>query len=290
MHREGVPEQREDQRGDRGGREHDGGVGAGVPGAPQAAGEDREPDGGEEDGAPDAPQAVEPALQDPAGGEADELPDEEEEGEHPWEEARAAKLARSPKAPTIAERLAHEATHLPYRSWCDACVAGRRDNPAHPRLRMPVERTIPEVLFDDCYIKREDERQSVPVLLCKDRGSRAVRAWMLNSKGVSNIEDQAVQKATEAIQHFGHRGPIIIKTDNEPALLALKEKIMANLPDGGRSPGAARGEVPEQRRDRERGQALQGRPPRASHRAGEQAAVRVADSAPDHGVDGRVRR
>ena len=53
--------------------------------------------------------------------------DEEEE----VEEALVAKLFRSPTAPTAAERAAHAPTHLPYRSWCDECVAGRRDNPAH---------------------------------------------------------------------------------------------------------------------------------------------------------------
>ena len=53
--------------------------------------------------------------------------DEEEE----VEEALVAKLLRSPTAPTAAERAAHAPTHMPYRSWCDECVAGGRDNPAH---------------------------------------------------------------------------------------------------------------------------------------------------------------
>ena len=59
------------------------------------------------------------------------------EGEHPAEEARRAKKARDPGAPSRAEVEAHEATHLPFRIWCEECVAGRRDNPAH--LRVPRE-------------------------------------------------------------------------------------------------------------------------------------------------------
>jgi hypothetical protein len=63
---------------------------------------------------------------------------EDEEGdEHPAEEARRAKKARDPGAPSRAEVEAHEATHLPFRIWCEVCVAGRRDNPAH--LRVPRE-------------------------------------------------------------------------------------------------------------------------------------------------------
>ena len=57
-----------------------------------------------------------------------------EEEEEDVEEALVAKPLRSPSAPTAAERAAHASTHLPYRSWCDECVAGRRDNPAHKAI------------------------------------------------------------------------------------------------------------------------------------------------------------
>ena len=70
------------------------------------------------------------------GGEGDGL-----------EEAKIAKPMRDPGQPTSAEREAHEATHLPYRSWCPVCVAGRRDNPSHRAV--PVEEpSKPEVLLD----------------------------------------------------------------------------------------------------------------------------------------------
>ena len=58
-------------------------------------------------------------------------PAEANEEEEDVEEALAATRLRSPIAPTAAERAAHAPTHLPYRSWCVECVAGRRDNPAH---------------------------------------------------------------------------------------------------------------------------------------------------------------
>ena len=63
--------------------------------------------------------------------------DDSGEGEHPAEEARRAKKARDSGAPTRAEVEAHAATHLPFRTWCEECVAGRRDNPPH--LRVPRE-------------------------------------------------------------------------------------------------------------------------------------------------------
>ena len=85
--------------------------------------------------------------------EEGEEEDDAEEGEHPAEEARRAKKARDPGAPSRAEIEAHEATHLPFRIWCKECVAGRRDNPAH--LRVPREPGgVPEVGFDSCDERR----------------------------------------------------------------------------------------------------------------------------------------
>ena len=49
---------------------------------------------------------------------------------------------RDPSVPTAAERAAHEATHLPFRSWCAECVAGRRDNTPHRQIQQE-ENAVP---------------------------------------------------------------------------------------------------------------------------------------------------
>ena len=58
-------------------------------------------------------------------GGVDEVPDScvefEEVGE---EEAKNVKLYPELGQPTEKERKLHEATHLPYRSWCAVCVCG----------------------------------------------------------------------------------------------------------------------------------------------------------------------
>ena len=109
--------------------------------------------------------------------------DEDEEGdEHPAEEARRAKKSRDPGAPSRAEVEAHEATHPPFCIWCEVCVAGRRDNPAH--LRVPREPGgVPEVGFDYAFIRRETEEETVTLLVMKDRDSRSTRAWVVPVKG-----------------------------------------------------------------------------------------------------------
>ena len=75
-----------------------------------------------------------------AAEEGDE--DDDREGEHPAEEARRAKKARDPGAPSRAEVEEHGATHLPFHLWCEECVAGRRDNPPTPP-RTPRARGSP---------------------------------------------------------------------------------------------------------------------------------------------------
>ena len=97
------------------------------------------------------------------------------------EEGLVAKLLRSPAAPTAAERAAHAPHHLPYRSWCDECVAGRRDNPAH----RPVEckdNSVHEVMMDYYFVRRQDETEVITILVLKERQSRAIQAWVVPNR------------------------------------------------------------------------------------------------------------
>ena len=56
------------------------------------------------------------------------------------QEARKAKGLPAPPQPTAQERLEHELTHLPYRSWCPVCVQakGRSDNHLKQHNKTPV--------------------------------------------------------------------------------------------------------------------------------------------------------
>jgi hypothetical protein len=121
--------------------------------------------------------------QEPAAGEPAEGEQGPGEPAHPAEEARAARPSRDPGAPTQADRDAHAATHLPFRSWCDECVQGRRDAPPHCRTKRGVGE-IPEVAFDYAYVRRDDEEDNVTLLVMRDRDSKALRGWVLEREGV----------------------------------------------------------------------------------------------------------
>ena len=122
---------------------------------------------------------------------------------HPAEEARAARPARDPGAPTAAMIAAHAATHLPYRSWCPDCVQGRRDNVVHRTVGADALE-VPEVCFDYAFVRRQGEEECITMLAMRGRGIQALRAWIVLEKGPS-LEDSAT-KAAEGVLHLGAAG------------------------------------------------------------------------------------
>ena len=57
--------------------------------------------------------------------------DEIELEDKPSEEARPPEVLRDPGAPTKRELEEHSTTHLPFRSWCPHCVAGKAQDRPH---------------------------------------------------------------------------------------------------------------------------------------------------------------
>ena len=49
------------------------------------------------------------------------------------EEGLTAQVRTGMKMPGREERERHEATHIPYRSWCEQCVRGRGQDRQHRR-------------------------------------------------------------------------------------------------------------------------------------------------------------
>ena len=88
-----------------------------------------------------------------AGEEArrEDSPEEEEKEEEA--EGREMKIIKDPGEPTEREREEHELTHVPFRAWCKACVAGKAQNDPH-------------------YHKQDAERESSKVSGQVPRGSR----------------------------------------------------------------------------------------------------------------------
>ena len=175
----------------------------------------------------------------PAGARAVE---EEEEGLDKVEDAVVPAPAPSPCAPSRAEREAHEATHLPFRNWCEVCVQGRLDNPPHRRLPEEVvgARRLPEVHLDYAFLRRADSDVLAKMVVLKALPSRAMQAWVVPSKGVG---DQAsAERVIRGIRAMGIRPPCVLKCDGEHSVEALREAVMARLGEGAVPQGPPAGE------------------------------------------------
>ena len=100
-------------------------------------GEDAAEDSASDDGAGDdlfAPSGQEGDKRDEAIGEAEEKLAEavDENPEDIEGEAEPARVPPDPGEPTPCQVEEHRANgHVPFRSWCKHCVAGRSDNPPH---------------------------------------------------------------------------------------------------------------------------------------------------------------
>ena len=144
------------------------------------------------------------------------------------QEGRAARVPKGPATPTNEEIEAHNATHIPPRSWCPACVAGCKMEPRH--MRTDEEgREIPTVGIDYCFLKKKVGRDepAAKVLTVKDSKSKAIFAIVVMYKGTVEIASAA--RAAELIQRLGY-DRIILKDDQEPAITALAEQIKSQLP------------------------------------------------------------
>eukprot|EP00439_Symbiodinium_sp_Y106_P005152 s6843_g1.t1 len=76
----------------------------------------------------------------------------------------------------------HEVTHIPYRSWCPACVAGRgRSYSHHHEAR---DSTVPVISADYLYFSEKGvPGKSLRTVVLRDRASKAIFAHLLPTKG-----------------------------------------------------------------------------------------------------------
>ena len=156
--------------------------------------------------------------------------------------ARWCPTCPSPCSPTRAEREAHEATHLPYRSWCEECVRGRANNPPH-RRRAPgaeEEHRLPEVHLDYAFLRRADSEVLAKLVVLKALPSRAMQAWVVPCKGLG---DQAsAERVLRGIRAMGIRPPCVLKCGGEASVEALREAVMVRMGEGAVPQGPPVGE------------------------------------------------
>jgi hypothetical protein len=150
---------------------------------------------------------------------------EMEAGESGGEEARKVKKIQDPKLPTAAEVEEHNLNHLPFRSWCHHCVRGRGREMDHTKVKKG-EHELDEFHLDYCF-PGDEFGYKLAVLVAVERGTGMKASIVVPRKGSTG--NFAARRVVDLVNECGNKDrDIILKTDQEPAILYLVDDISKN--------------------------------------------------------------
>ena len=125
--------------------------------------------------------------------------------------------------PTDAARMAHNATHVPFRDWCPICGASRGRSSPHRRVVVnKTADTLPKFQTDYMFIRTVAESKTQPCITFVETRSGVVISFMCARKG--GYED--LKK--EILRHFetyGFVNPVIIQSDKEMSIIDVCRKV-----------------------------------------------------------------
>lgn len=156
--------------------------------------------------------------------ESDEQNDELEEEECDF---KPSKGITAPHRPSRREIEEHMRTHVPFKAWCPHCVRGKAKSRPHFRSNnSDREAQVPVIAIDYMYMNEDDEESdSNTIVVLKDRSNGTRYADTLPAKG---RDAYSVERLDRNLRSLGH-SRIILKTDQEPAIEALKETVRERL-------------------------------------------------------------
>ena len=141
------------------------------------------------------------------------------------EEGQTSRGLRAPNSPSDEEREAHNRSHIPYRSWCDACVRGRGRAHAHASAVAPGRYSEAQICADYCFMGGmfEEGREKIPVIVLYEKCRKSLYAHTAPTKGP---DPRVVKQITADLEAMGIKRAVH-KTDQEPAIVALWAAIRA---------------------------------------------------------------
>ena len=107
-----------------------------------------------------------------------------------------------------------------YRSWCAACVRGRGVAMKHFRGASAQDERMHTFVMD-CCLPSQGDLQGMTVLVVKEVKTRTVGAFTVPSREVSEYFVKTVVDITSGCGC----GRTILKSDCEPAMVALQEAV-----------------------------------------------------------------
>ena len=139
-------------------------------------------------------------------------------------EAKTARILRTPEPPTDAVRMAHNATHVPFRDRCPICVASRGRSSPHRRVVVvnKTADTLPKFQTDYMFIRTVAESKTQPCITFVETRSGVVISFMCDRKGGYEYLTKEILRHVEA---YGFVNPVIIQCDKEMRIIVLCRKV-----------------------------------------------------------------
>ena len=173
------------------------------------------------------------AINDTGQEEEEDVQPEVADIPQPYEEVAEEESVKIPKLkkphePSQEEIDEHDLSHIPFRSWCPSCVRGRALNDSHQHLCAEDEHRLPTLCCDYSFLVK-DESKAMPILAQRDTKSLTAGLNVVTKEGPDC--EYAVRTVVTFIQKCGYRR-FIQKSDQEPSILALRDKANAKLGPG----------------------------------------------------------
>ena len=159
---------------------------------------------------------------------------EDQEAElHEEECAQEAKHIIPPPKPTPEMVESHNVSHLPFRSWCPHCVRGRGKSYPHRKVDHSQDGSDPVLSLDYGFFGAPGELPAdavggsrMPVLVCRDRQSKALFTHLVPAKGVEHFYPE--EALLRDIKFLGY-SKVTLKSDQEPSIVALANAVKNSL-------------------------------------------------------------
>lgn len=149
--------------------------------------------------------------------QSEEDQDMEMDIEFEKEDEQLAKPLTDLGAPTSAELERHFLSHIPFRSRCPHCVAGRARHNAHRKRTSPPEYKVPHVVVDSGFLGGKGDAET---LVERDVLSGFLFSHVVPRKGLAHVHGAAV--LVDDLKRLGH-DTVTPKADNEPAMRSLQK-------------------------------------------------------------------
>lgn len=137
---------------------------------------------------------------------------------------QTAKVKVDPVLPSDQEVKAHNATHVPYQSWCAHCVAGKAKEGPHRKQPKEKDRCgLTVIQCDYIFLKDNKKKTEIPVVCACNAETGEGVALEIFAKG---RRDEYAQKCISAfLREIGKSGGCILQYDPEDAIKVVCQSI-----------------------------------------------------------------